>query len=412
MRHQLQPPLPQPIPIILLIIITSIFTSKTHAKSTIEPCNASDSCTSLLSYLLPYASKLSEIAYRFQVNISEILATNYISPISPSLGNQILGAKSLVKVPIPCPCVDGIRRSTSTTYTVRPADTVDSISDGFGGLVSAEQIKSTNGITAETPLTSGQSLVIPLPCTCFNNSNNGVTSVYMSYVVQSGESLSSVGSEFGVTMAELVAVNGLSQPVVDAGDILAVPIPACSSANLNWYNESLIVPNGSYALTASNCIKCSCGPSDLNLQCAISGNIGVSVSCSHLQCKGSKLFIGDVCVKQSATGCNITTCVYRGHNGGKIFSSLSNSSLVSCRDNRCNNAISPRASPSSSSNPIVPFITLSPSPSPSSPMGINSSYNPTSKQHHNMSSAGRILLRKLYISFFIFPLQFALYFIL
>lgn len=38
------------------------------------------------------------------------------------------------------------------------------------------------------------------------------------------------------------------------------------SANLNWYNESLIVPNGSYALTASNCIKCTCGPSDRSIK--------------------------------------------------------------------------------------------------------------------------------------------------
>lgn len=38
---------------------------------------------------------------------------------------------------------------------------------------------------------------------------------------------------------------------------------ACSSANLNWYNESLIVPHGSYGLTANNCIKCICGPGNL-----------------------------------------------------------------------------------------------------------------------------------------------------
>ncbi|ESR54203.1 hypothetical protein CICLE_v10024163mg, partial [Citrus x clementina] len=150
--------------------------------------------------------------------------------MSPSLGNQILGTKSLVKVPISCPCIDGIKRSESTTNNVWPADTIDSILNGFGGLVSAEQINSTNGISAtiyHTPLMIGQSLMIMLPCTCFNNGNNGnngVTSVYKSYVVQWGETLSNVSSKFWVMMAELVATNGLSQSVVDPLDILAIPI--------------------------------------------------------------------------------------------------------------------------------------------------------------------------------------------
>ncbi|KAA8541215.1 hypothetical protein F0562_025178 [Nyssa sinensis] len=57
----------------------------------------------------------------------------------------------MVKVPISCPCVDGIRRSLSTIYTVRAADTVDSISEGYGGLVSAEQIRSVNSINVKNP---------------------------------------------------------------------------------------------------------------------------------------------------------------------------------------------------------------------------------------------------------------------
>lgn len=112
----------------------------------------------------------------------------------------------------------------STEYIVRAADTAESIADGYGGLVSAEQIGIVNGINAKNPLFDSQSLVIPLPCTCFNNNNNGITRVYMSYVVQRGESLSSIGQEFGATVMDLEAINGLGQTVVDPGDILAIPI--------------------------------------------------------------------------------------------------------------------------------------------------------------------------------------------
>ena len=213
-------------PLVLPILSFFILTPLMHAKSVIEPCSSSDSCTSLLSYILPWDSKVSEIASRFQVNISDILAANSINPAIPSsLGNQILQANSHVKIPISCPCVDGIRRSMSTTYRVGAADTVESVSEGYGGLVSAEQIRIVNGINGSNPLLSKQSVVIPLPCTCFNNSNNGVTTVYMSYVVQRGESLSTIGLEFGTTVMNLEAINGLGQPVlVDYGDILAIPI--------------------------------------------------------------------------------------------------------------------------------------------------------------------------------------------
>ncbi|KAL4633212.1 hypothetical protein ACB092_04G106100 [Castanea dentata] len=380
----------QLLPLVLPILSFFILTPLIHAKSVIEPCSSSDSCTSLLSYILPWDSKISEIASRFQVNISNILAANSFNPEIPSLGNQILRANSHVKVPISCPCVDGIRRSMSTTYRVQEADTAESVSHGYGGIVSAEQITIVNGINASNPLLNRQSLVIPLPCTCFNNSNHGVTTVYMSYVVQSGENLSSIGLEFGTTVMDLEAINGLGQPVIDQGDILAIPISACSSKNLIWYNESLIVPSGSYALTANNCIKCNCGTSDLNLQCFPSG---IAVPCSHLQCKGSNLFIGDAYVNQTAAGCNVSTCMYRGHSGGKIFRSLSSSSYVQCPGKQNYSAASPLGSPSSP-NPLIPFKTVTPSPSPfpgsTRTMGT-ASFGPTSKQYSNMSNNGGVL---------------------
>ncbi|XP_059640693.1 lysM domain-containing GPI-anchored protein 1-like [Cornus florida] len=384
-----------------------IFSSKANAKSVIEPCSSSDSCTSLLSYNLPWDSKLSEIAYRFQVNISDVLASNSIDPTPALSWDLIMPAKSMVKVPISCPCVDGIRRSMSTIYTVRAADNVSSISEGYGGLVSAEQIRIANGVSVKNPVTGGQGLVIPLPCTCFNNSNNGATTVYMSHVVQSGESLGSIGAEYGTTVSNLEGINGLGQPQVDPGDILAVPLPACSSANLNWRNESLIVPNGSFALTANNCIKCSCRQSDLSLQCSPSG---IVASCSHLQCKGSNLFIGDVYEKPTALGCNVTACNYRGHFGRKIFRSLVNSSHIQCSGNGSHAIVSP--CPSSSSTNINLSPSQSPSPSPFSasiqPVGIDAS-NATNKHNTSIASDTRLLSEGCILSLLV--LQLVLYFL-
>ncbi|XP_028053403.1 lysM domain-containing GPI-anchored protein 3-like isoform X4 [Camellia sinensis] len=252
----------------LLSLLLFIFSFTTDSKSVIEPCYSSDSCPSLLSYRLPWDSKLSEVAFIFQLNISDILGSNNIDAMVPWSSNQILPARSLVKVPTSCQCVNGIRRSVSTIYTVRASDTWNSIAKGYGELVSAEQIRISN---VEVPLTSGQRLVIPLPCMCLNNTDGeGGAAVYMSYVVEIGENLSSIGDEFGTTVHELEGVNGFDQSQVSPGDVLAIPIPACSSANLRWYNESLVLPNGSYTLTANNCVKCSCDQhSDLSAKVPI-----------------------------------------------------------------------------------------------------------------------------------------------
>ncbi|KAK7369977.1 hypothetical protein VNO80_12026 [Phaseolus coccineus] len=359
MRNSLQFFWPQ-----ILCFILFSFQFEVQTKSTIEPCNSSDSCTSLLSYLLPWDSKVSEIATRFHVNVSDILASNSLFPITSSSAHQILRAKTLVKIPIFCSCVDGIRRSMSTIYTVHAADTAASISEGYGGLVSIEQIKIANSINATNPLTSGGTLVIPLPCTCFNNVNNGGSAVYMSYVVQRRESLSSIASKFGTTFSDLETVNGFWEATVDPGDILSVPIAACSSATLKWYDESMIVPNGSYTLTASNCIKCSCEPMDITMRCVPSG---LDVPCYNLRCKESNLIIGNECVERSETACNVIQCVYRGHRGGKILSSMKNSSYLQCPDNLCH-SVAPCWP--FSSYPEDPF-GMSPKPSPSLPLPVS-----------------------------------------
>ncbi|KAL3529347.1 hypothetical protein ACH5RR_008669 [Cinchona calisaya] len=363
----------------------------TYSKSVIEPCTSSDSCTSFLSYRLPFGSKLPEIAYRFQINISDILASNSLDHdlTQPSFWNQILFPRnSILKLPISCPCTNGIRQSLLTHYAVQPADSVASIADSYGGLVSADQIMAVNGVNASNPLATGESLVIPLPCACFNNSNYGAATVYMSYVVQAGESLSSLAKVYGTTVSNLESVNGLGEPHVHPGDILAIPLPACSSANLNWHNESLIVPNGSQVLTANNCIKCKCGPTILNLQCSASGLLA---SCSRLQCKGSNLFIGDVQQTHTVHGCNVSTCVYRGHFGRKIFSSLVNSTQVQCTGKY-------------RSHPANPYLTLCPASAPSQspysayngPMGsIGTNNNPASREVAFKSGTNRKLLGEI-----------------
>ncbi|KAL7223260.1 hypothetical protein ACSBR1_024841 [Camellia fascicularis] len=103
---------------------------------------------------------------------------------------------------------------------------MDSVLEGNEGIVSTEQIKIVNGANETNPLISGQRLVVPLPCTCFNNGDSGATTVYMSYVMVKGENLGHIAGEYRTTVNDLESVNCLGQCRICRGDVLAIPLPS------------------------------------------------------------------------------------------------------------------------------------------------------------------------------------------
>ncbi|XP_015885663.2 lysM domain-containing GPI-anchored protein 1 [Ziziphus jujuba] len=299
------------------------------SKSTIEPCSNSDSCNALLGYTVYTELKVSEVASLFQIDPIGILTANAIDISYPDVENHILPSQLFLKIPITCSCVDGIRKSVSTHYKTRPSDTLASIADSiYSGLVSADQIREANSISDPTVLDVGQTLVVPLPCTCFNGTDNSLPAIYLSYVVQPVDSLTAIAGRYSTTITDLMNVNAMGSTAIKAGDILAVPLPACASNFPRYASDfGLIVPNGSYAITASHCVQCSCGPGNLNLYCMPAS---LAVSCSSMQCKNSNLMVGNTTAQKSGGGCNVTTCSYGGFVNGTIITALSTSLQPRC----------------------------------------------------------------------------------
>ncbi|MCL7027361.1 hypothetical protein MKW94_014248 [Papaver nudicaule] len=299
------------------------------SKSTIEPCSNSDSCNALVGYTLYTDLKVSQVASLFQVDPISLLTANAIDISYPDVENHILPAKLFLKIPITCSCVDGIRKSVSTRYKTRPADTLSLIADSvYSGLVSADQIREANSVSDPSVLDVGQILTVPLPCTCFNSSDNNLPAVYLSYVVRPMDTLAGIAAGYSTTLTDLMNVNAMGVPSIGAGDIIAVPIPACAS---NFPKSSadfgLAVPNGSYAITAGHCVQCSCGPGNLNLYCQPAS---LAVSCSSMQCKSSNLMVGNVTAQPSGGGCNVNSCTYGGIVNGSIVATLSSTLQPRC----------------------------------------------------------------------------------
>ncbi|XP_020582886.1 lysM domain-containing GPI-anchored protein 1-like [Phalaenopsis equestris] len=298
-------------------------------KSTIEPCSVSDSCNALAGYTLYTELKVSEVAALFQVDPIGLLNANAIDISIPDVENHILPAGLFVKIPTICSCSDGIRKSVSTRYKTRPSVTLSSIADSvYAGLVSTDQIRDANSITDPSMLDVGQILVIPLPCTCFNSTDNFLPAIYLSYVVLVGDTVPGIAARYSTTVTDIMNVNAMGSPVVRAGDILAIPLPACSS-NFPTYasDHFLTVANGTYAITASHCVQCSCGTGNHNLYCTPAS---LAVSCSSMQCRGSNLMLGNVTAQPTTAGCNVTSCSYGGFVNGTILTTLSTSLQPRC----------------------------------------------------------------------------------
>lgn len=393
---------------VLLLLLVS---SRTLSKSTIEPCNGSNTCNALVAYFLPADLKVSEVATRFQVDPLSILGANGFDPLTSDSQTQILPAGSFIKVPIKCQCVNGIRKSMSTVYTVQPIDTLSGIADSvFGGLVTWNQIEAANNITDGGVLNIGQSLVIPLPCSCFNGTDNGFPAVYMSYAVRSGDSLASIAITYNTTVTDLMDVNSLGSFQIAAGDIIAIPLAACSSDNLKLpSNSDLLVANGSYAVTAGHCVQCSCGPNDLNLYCAPSL---LATSCPSMQCKDSNLLIGDVIEQQTTAGCNVTSCLYSGYLNGRIHSSLTNVLQPQCLGKHAPPVYKRPPSTLTAPTPKVLSMPKSPSssmsPSPGT-IGVVKS-NPAMEPSHSSCTSYKPLRSVSLLSMLVSGLPYLIYF--
>ncbi len=112
--------------------------------------------------------------------------------------------------------------SLNQRYTVQFGDTIGLIALRAG--VSEEAFRSLNGLEDTNPadLAAGQALLLPA-----TDDELQVTKAVATYVVQPGDVLSVIANDNGLTTAELMAANGISDPnLVGVGQTLRIPPPA------------------------------------------------------------------------------------------------------------------------------------------------------------------------------------------
>ncbi|MQW22086.1 MULTISPECIES: LysM peptidoglycan-binding domain-containing protein [unclassified Lactococcus] len=112
--------------------------------------------------------------------------------------------------------------SSGQSYKVQSGDSLSAIAAKYG--VSVSSLVSINGLTDSNSLQVGQVLKISGSSTVTSTSSQTTTSSSAgTYTVKSGDSLSSIASQYGMTISQLMSANSISDAdVIHIGERLSV----------------------------------------------------------------------------------------------------------------------------------------------------------------------------------------------
>ncbi len=214
-----QPPTPQPLLPAPTSAATSVATTTTGSAT-------------YFLYTVAPGDSLNQIARRFKTTPDSIMALNQMtSPDVLSVGQQL-------KIPGEAPPELG----GYSSYTVQSGDTLSSIARTYN--ISVADLQKLNGITNPDLVTPGQVLKVPgivAASTPAPAATAGATVAPTSaplatpavaapagatttYTVQRGDTLSAIARRYGVTTAQLMALNGISNPDrIYTGQVLKIP---------------------------------------------------------------------------------------------------------------------------------------------------------------------------------------------
>ncbi|OVA11972.1 Peptidoglycan-binding lysin domain [Macleaya cordata] len=319
---------------LFLLVLTFTATAQVGFK-----CGSSSTksrCQALVGYVSRNATTLSNITTLFGLkDLHSLLGANSL-PLNTT-ANRAVAANQTIKIPITCSCINGTGTSDrGPIYKVKAGDGLDHIARNiFSLLVTYQQIAAANEIPDPDVIEIGQTLRIPLPCSC--DAVEGAQVVHYGHVVAPESSVEMIAGEFGTTPETLLKLNGLANPkALKAESVLDVPLRACTSRVSNTSPDyPLLVSNGTYTFTANNCVQCKCDSSKNNgtLQCEPSPpeiKVHTWSQCPSMQCGGShNLTLGKSSSSSSSSSsnsCDVTTCAYTGYTATAISTVLANES--------------------------------------------------------------------------------------
>jgi LysM repeat protein len=184
---------------------------------------------------------LSAIARRTGSSVQAIAQANGLADPNRIVVGQVLVVPGAAPAPAPAPQAQPV--ATSGTHVVQPGDTLSSIARRFGttvgaiqlanGIVDANRIRVGTALTVAgapapvaapaTPAPAPAATPTPAPAAPAAGAPAGRT-VSVSYVVRSGDSLSSIAQRFGIRVSALRTANRLTGDQLTPGQRLSIPL--------------------------------------------------------------------------------------------------------------------------------------------------------------------------------------------
>ncbi|HHX95692.1 MAG TPA: LysM peptidoglycan-binding domain-containing protein [Clostridia bacterium] len=168
------------------------------------------------TYVVQPGDSLFFIAQRYNISLNNLQAAN-------SLHNTTIYPGQVLTIP----------GGSNSYYTVQPGDTLFIIAQKYG--INYSQLQQANNLST-SQIYPGQRLVIP-------TASGGGTS-YTNYRVQNGDTLYLISQRYGVSVAQIRSLNGMSGTTLYPGQNLKIPTArsgeVASRGGFSWRDMDLL----------------------------------------------------------------------------------------------------------------------------------------------------------------------------
>ncbi len=182
-------------------------------------------------YTVKSGDSLWSIAKKYDITVDELKNANNLTNNTLSIGQRLK---------IPGMSSTDTEPKNYINYTVKAGDSLYSIAQKND--LTVQELKNYNNLTSDI-LQIGQTLRIPIAST-----EQVPTGNYTEYVVKSGDSLYSIGQKYGFTIQDLLDYNNLDSTLLSIGQIIKIPNSSSNVEQVNYINYTVKPGDSLYSI--------------------------------------------------------------------------------------------------------------------------------------------------------------------